>query len=411
MRGIGSETRLLSECDIELGKSGVQHRGEAPEFAAGFSVADQALTIHRVAADRLNVLGLAAKTAGTGRAPNVAQVAGFSAGIVQTDQEAITAALAARSSKSALAAVLAGRASELTSDAERIALGNLALGNRNLTLSARSVAEGIGDFASDPSAFALATATANSKLASKIVTGVTVSNPTSAGAIFDAAVINTNPALQSLRKGIASLVKSVGAVASIEEVEKVAYSVGLQIRTTGSPVKLSSASAIGKSLAKAIISKPLGTGFPTDPNRAENKRDELGEVAAYLLGGIIGWPQLTANNAAKTVLSLIKAVVSGSKSKKTGTPSLSEVAADIAGSVAFTVAQSSLDAAIKASIEALLLDTKMKNAASIAGGANKMVVFSAMQDAFTGVNTGRFEDGTNVGNGSISDPVTDIRNF
>lgn len=131
-----------------------------------------------------------------------------------------------------------------------------------------------------------------------------------------------------------------------------------------------------------------------------------------MFGGLIGTTQMTATNAAKTVLAIIKAAVAGGKTTKAGNPSLSEVAADVAGSVAFTVTQSSLDSTTKAAIQTLLLDAAKKTAAGIAGSANTLVVYTAMQDAFNGVNTDRFENGTDfAGTGTVSDPETDVRSF
>lgn len=243
---------------------------------AGQAIATQALTVSKVAADKLTFVGLAASTAGTGRAPNVTQVATFSAVIVETDQDAITAAIVAKKSKSGLAAVLAGRSSELPDDASRVTLTNLALANRILVSAAQSIATGVADFATDSANYALATSLVNSKYASKIVVGTTAAEPTNAGAIFNAVLSSTSTDLAGLKKSVASLAKSVAAVADIEEIEKVGNAIGNQIKA--GTIKLSLATSITKALAQAIIKKPVITGLFTDRNRPDNKRDEIAEA-------------------------------------------------------------------------------------------------------------------------------------
>lgn len=362
--------------------------------------------------------GQAALTAGTGRAPNVTQVEGFSRQVLSTDAEAITAAVAARTSKTALAAIFAGRSSEVADDTARVALFQQALANKLLLTTVQNIATGIGGSASDSAVFANTIAQANVKYASPIVIGVSVSDPTNTGTIVRTALENAS--LPALKTGVAVLAKSTAAVADIEEIEKIGSAVGSQIRL--GTVKLVNAAAITKTLVQAIIAKPTSTGLFSDRNRADNKRDEIAEVAAYMLGSVIGSAQLNSTTTAKTtalvtatVLNIIKAAVAGAKSTKVGTPALAEVAADVVASVAYTVKTTS-DALFTPELKAAILSTLTlsKNAAAVAGVTNTAVVVAAAQNAFDdaqlAANANRLENGNQFNTvGQISDPETDIR--
>jgi hypothetical protein len=389
-----------SKVGVVIGEALKGAGNNAPD--AGEAIANSVLPL--IIATKESAAALAVRTAGTGGNANVSQVGGFASVIATSNTEAISIAAAARQTRSGQGAFLAGFASTLADDSARVSLTNAALADQRISPASREVGMFLAETAEDPAAFALAVSLANTKLSPKFVPGVVAGAPTDAGEIMNSVLQST--AIPQLKKQIATVARKVGAVADIEEVQKVGNAIGLQIRA--GTIKLGQAAGITKTLAQAIARKPVGSGLPSDPNRVANKRDEIGELAAYMLGGIFGSTALTAQNAGKIVLNVLRSAVNGSKAGGAAL-SLSEVAADVAGSVAFTVAQSTLPTDVKTAIQTRL--TSQKTANQIAGQANGNLLLVVMQDAFNGVNTARFEDGNDTSTGAINDPETDVRNF
>jgi|GEM_PF-2893189 len=376
-------------------------------------------------------VGSAALTAGTGKAPSVNQVAGFTQQVLSSNTDVTNAAVTAKSSKSAVSAIFAGRSSELAADLDRAALFQNALTNKSLLSLTQSISTGVITYAADPANLSNQLAQANTKYASNIVIGATAGRPTDAGAIVKEALNNAN--LPALKKSVATLAKSTAAIADIEQIEKIGSAVGAQIKTGA--VKLSQAATITKTLVQAIIAKPFTTGLSTDPANANNKRDEVTETAAYMVASILGSAQLRSTTDAKTtslftstILNIIKNAVAGAKSTKAGTPALSEVIADIVGSVSYTIKTATDDLfpttatltaeALRQAVLTTLTNTK--NAAAIGGSANSAVVIAAANNAFdtsqVGANANRLENGnfyyTNpIQYGQLTDPETDTRNL
>jgi hypothetical protein len=395
--GIGFQQNRVG---IVIGEALKGAGNNAPD--AGEVLANSVLPL--IITNKEAVAALAVRTAGTGGNANVSQVGGFASVIATSTTEAINIAAQARQSRTGQGAFLGGFASTLPDDATRIAFTNSALANARISPAAREVGTFVGETADDPAIFAVGVGAANAKLSPRLIPGIVAAAPTDAGEIMNAVL--QSAAIPQLKKQIAAVARNVGAVADIEEIQKVGNAIGLQIRA--GTIKLGQAAGITRTLAQAIARKPETTGLLSDPNRRANKRDEIGELAAYVLGGIFGSTQVNARNAANAVVKVLRAAVDGSKAAGASL-SLSEVAADVAGSVAFTVAQSTLPSDIKAAIQTRLLTQSTAN--QIAGKANGNLVFLVMQDAFNGINTGRFEDGNDAVLGAINDPETDIRNF
>lgn len=372
-------------------------------------------------------VGSAALTSGTGKAPNVSQVAGFTQQVLSSNTDVTNAAATAKSSKSAVSAIFAGRSSELTTDLERAALFQNALINKSLQSLTQSISTGVVTYADNPANLTNELAQGNTKYASNIVIGATAGRPTDAGLIVNTALSNVN--LPALKKSVAALAKSTAAIADIEQIEKIGSSVGLQIRA--GTVKLSQAASITKTLVQAIIAKPYTTNLSTDRNNTNNKRDEIAETAAYMVGSLLQSPQLRSTTDAKTsslfastMLNIIKSAVAGAKSSKAGAPALSEVIADVVASVAYTLEMADdtffpTSGLLSANqLRDAVLQTLTKNAASIGGAANSAIVISAATNAFDDTlrtaNASRLENGNYTDfddYAKITDPETDDRNL
>jgi hypothetical protein len=347
----------------------------------------------------------AIKTTATGTGLTVAQVPGFSAAFYATDAEAIALAGLVKASKVAASAVLQGRASEEASDSAKLALAQAALLDKNLAALPQEVVTGVAA-AIDPASVssftnALVTTPSNLKNVLKIIPGIVAGQPTSAGLILSTSFTALPGAASPVVKGAAALAKSIGAVADIEQIQRVGAAIATQVGN-GS-IKYSGLAAIATTLAKAIVSKPLAV---VGANRNANKVDELGELAAYMLSAVVTTPDfLKAPD--KNVVALIKAIVAGSKSA-TG-PSVVDIASYVTGSIARTVAAlaaaGTISAAASNSIVALL--NNPATAKSIGGAALASIVTDAINQGLAGSNG--FENGTDTVTGGLTDAETNSR--
>jgi hypothetical protein len=348
----------------------------------------------------------AIKTAATGTGLNVAQVPGFTAPFVASDSDAIALAVLVKASKPAVNAVFQGRAGELTSDTDKEALANQALKTTTLATVVQDVAAGVATKVADPVAFTnvVLTAPDNLKNVLKIVPGIVSGQPTAAGAIVEQAF--TSFAAQGIAspivKGAAALATSVGAVADIEQVQRVGTAIAERIGAAGGQViKYSQLNAIATTLAKAIASKPLTA---TGPNRNANKVDELGELAAYMLDAVVtNTDFLKAPD--KNVIAFIKAIIAGAKS--TYGPSTLDITNYVVGSVALTIQSLPVNTPGRSAILATL--QLPATAKTIGGTALAGVVSQAISTGIAG--TGIYENGTDAATGAVTDPETNSKNL
>ncbi len=389
------------------------------EIAAAVLSANGVLATDRAAITKITAD--AAKTAGTSKGANVSQVASFSQATLNTNDEARSAAVLAIGSKSGAGAILGGRASELATDALRQDLVNGAFTDKKLQGAATDISREVARTVSDTDQFAKNIATTTQKLAGKIALGVASADPQNAGAIVSELVNSPDAALQTIvLKGAASIVKSVSAVADIEQIvfigKAYADKIGQNAVGTGTKPLLAAtkAASLVKTLTKAILSKPI-VGGTSNRNTVLNKADEIAEVAAYFANGIIGSTKITPKTAPKLFLAIIKAAVAGGKASKKQTALDAKYISDIAGSVALTVQNSGLSAETITAIRNFLLDSRGKQAKSI-GGSNAPAVISALTLGFSDsveANT-RLENGTLNSAADLAllnDPETDIHNF
>jgi hypothetical protein len=387
----------------------------------------------------------AIKRAGSGKGLNVALVPEFTTAFVANDTEAYALAKLVISTKPGAGAVIGGRASQLAlepnAEVTQLALVNGALaskknGGQALGAAATDIVKYAVMQAVDDSADftnAVASNPANITLAPKIGTGGVAGDPTNGGDIVD--TLLNNASLPKLKTGAASFIKSVGNVADIEEISKIAVAVGNQtsIASATNPkttaIKFSAANGIVKSLAKAIVAKATTDTSATNPNSGANKEDEIAEVAAYMVAKIInaatvqgiggGKPQVTIKNAGAKIFAIVMSAVNATKPKKVQTahPGIYlETAEDVAGSVAETL--SSLRVAFTGVILPEFFDTikayLVKKAPSIGGKTNTEAVLAAINAAYEAVGPSEvddaYEDGTIAANVQTSDyPETDFR--
>ncbi len=305
----------------------------------------------------------AVKRAGTGKDPNVSSVSDFSTAFFNSDAGAFTLAGKTLATKPGTGAVIGGRASQLTTMAAQETLVNQALapkstGGGNLKAAVQDIVKYVAievdvTPGGNTATFTVDIAKANVASAAKVGTGGVAGDPTNGGNIVDALL--KEAALPKLKSGIIGFVKTVGAVADIEEISKIALAVGTQISTAATKttaIKFSSANGVVGALAKAIVAKATTNASPTNPNSFKNKQDEIAEVAAYMVAKVLnplvvngtpdgGKPQLTIKNAGAKILSLITSAVNATKGSKIAAvaPTLyNETAEDVAGSVAETLA-------------------------------------------------------------------------
>jgi hypothetical protein len=377
----------------------------------------------------------AIKRAGSGKDLNVAQVPEFSQEFQTDNLSTYTLAKLVLSTKPGTGAVIGGRAAELATASlqEQLVNGALAskknggasLGAAATDITKWTVMVAVGDTA----VLTNNIAGANVTLASKIGTGGVAGDPTNGGDIVDALLKNAS--LPKLKTGISPFITSVGKVADIEEMSKIAIAVGTQVATPAgktTAIKFSAANGVVKALAKAIVAKATTNTSVTNPNSWENKQDEIGEVAAYMVGKILnaatvqgtggGKPQVTAKNAGAKILAIIVSAVNATKPKKVQTaagPSFySDVAQDVAGSVAETLGalRDLPGSVIEDEFFDIIKAFLVKKVNNIGGKANGPAVLAAINAAYAPGADLHFEDGTLLPNALVSDyPETDFRPF
>jgi hypothetical protein len=403
--------------------------GEALKYAGSPAQADGGVKIARALFDHASTSSdlLAArdaiKRAGSGKGLNVALVPDFAAEFFPanaTEADVIALARLVISSKPGAGAVVGGRAGELTLP-QQTALTNAALA-KTAKLTAATIdilkyvvaevdQDALGEGNTD--VFTRDIALTNATLAAKIGTGGVAGDPTNGGNIVDELLTADLPKLKS---GIASFVKSVGKVADIEEIAKIALAVGEQIGTastakpTTTAIKFAAANGVVKSLAKAIVAKATTDTSTTNPNSGANKEDEIAEVAAGMVAQILnpltingvggGKAQVTVKNAGAKILAIIKSAINATKPKKVQaahTGIYLETVDDVVGSVAETLgslrdgADSGLmNDAFFNEIVAYL--TRKVN--SVAGKANAGVVSAALEAGYLTGPSAIYEDGT-----------------
>ncbi|RYD91209.1 MAG: hypothetical protein EOP50_14685, partial [Sphingobacteriales bacterium] len=266
----------------------------------------------------VKVVGDAAKTAATGKGAVPFQISPFVTGIFGpgSQSDVLAAAVLARSSKTAVGEIIAGHAVE---SANKTSLVTAALGDKKLAGAVTEISRSVGNLLTEGEipGFVTAVAGVKSSNTTKVATGVVAAQPNQATAVTDALLGNAS--LNAVvMKGAAGYAKAVANVADIEQISSVGASLALQIGANAAKYKI--AAGLTKTLVQAIIAKPATS---TELNAvsgslsANNRVDEIGEVAAYVVGGILNNSSLPTSGKKfeSTVLGIIKSAIAGTKTK------------------------------------------------------------------------------------------------
>ena len=309
-------------------------------------------------------------------------------------------------------------------DAADIAVALMAKGSK----AATDIAQQISALSSitDRAAFADLISDKNKKFVQNAAVGISITDPTNSETItlraitHDATLVGTK--LVGDTAALAKAPAIAGAVAAAVDEEEaadigsaLANAMSKDGKTAGKPIKLSTATTMASSLAKAIQAKP---GVKTS-----NRMDELGEITASIVASVLGKSGTDAKGLAaesKLITALGSAVLKTLSKKpvnETRTlPADQSEARDIAGSVAQTIFAASTSVVSATQKNALLgvLDgathtqgTLEKAFLKLAGKkdtADYNSVKQAFQDVLAGNGAGKFETG------SVNDKETDTKN-
>jgi hypothetical protein len=281
------------------------------------------------------------------------------------------------------------------------------------------IAERVASLTGDKPAFATALISASgsfTSLAAGIAVGVSVADPANAAEITENVVLK-NSTTESQASTIA---KAVALAVDVEQIANIGTKLAAAMTATGAgaTLKVSQASGVASALAKAIQKKPL---VPTS-----NRLDELGELAASIVAGVL--PSTDDANRAQVVtgigLAVIQSLRSSSAPNNVNLKADRRAAADIAGSIAQTIAISALTDVQKNSLLGATgkLATQLASAVgskyaqtvkdaiaevrNLVGSANVIVPGSEPTGANgTATRTGKYETG------SVNDPETPKKNI
>jgi hypothetical protein len=390
----------------------------------------------------------AIKRAGSGSNLNVSLVPDFTREFVASETQALALAKTVIKTKPGAGAVIGGWAADLFANSGTVAtvttFTNTALTKSNgISAAAQDILKyvvvAVDDDGSDTAAFTNVIAGTNIALATKIGTGGVAGDPTNGGAIVNALL--SNASLPKLKSGVAGFIKSVGKVADLEELTRIAIAVGNQINVDAgktTAIKLASANGIVKSLAKAVMAKgttppPASVAPNSTPDYSfTNKQDEIAEIAAFMVakmlnnltigGTATGKAQITAKNGGAKIMAIIKSAAGVAKGKKVaaaaGSAFYLNVVQDVTGSVAETLGELKETAPNQLFADTIqaIKDYLSAKSSQIAGAANASSLKTLIDLEYLPVASTRFEDGTlnaSPTDNSVPDPFaeTDFRPF
>ncbi len=276
----------------------------------------------------------------------------------------------------------------------------------------------------DAEAFGLSLATATGSARSPAVAAgvaVTLGAATeSVGGVTVSKAANLTKNIVSIPANQASAIKIAQAVATavdVEQIANVATSVA-GILNNATKAKLTAASALASALAKVIETKPGVTW--------SNREDELGELAASIVSGVIGKSSVAgktdAQNAAlenKLISAIGNAIIKamGTKlypnvEKANGVlADLSDEVRDVAGSIAQAISVAATNGAFTAGVQAALLSPTGTLATALAKSAGKKYAaeISGSTGAFNDVSSlftvGGTEASKIVTHGAHTEPI------
>lgn len=217
---------------------------------------------------------------------------------------------------------------------------------KNYQTTAVGVAQRVSELAADKAQFAKDLTGRNPANASAVAVGVSITDPVHAeNIVFATATFN-----RSTKARVAAIAGAVARVVNIEKAADIGTKLATNLGTGG--LKLSQAPAIAAAIAKSIQKNP---GVPTS-----NRADELGELAASIVGGVLGksaTPLAEAALVSSIGKQILKALSLKSKPNNLNLKADLREAADVAGSIAQTI---SLNPFLTPGQKTVLLDVNGK---------------------------------------------------
>ena len=330
------------------------------------------------------------------------------------DSKKILAANLAKAAKTSTAAgaAAAGVASKTSgSVSDRTDIANAAIKAAAKSVSSISMQIGLQfGTSADRITFAGNVAAANTGKAADVAVGVSMADPTQSDQIVDRIVV-----LEKVKGAAAKVVEAVARAVDVEEVAEIVTMVSTHFTLDGKAagkLKASTATAIALAAAKAINSKP---GVKTT-----NRADELGEVAASMVGQLALNTGLDLKTRTKLITGIAQSVIKALSKKET--VDIKNEAADltfaagIAGDIAFTLFKAKAQGLSTVDFDAikaqLLKDIPKLGGAGygpykdLAKVLQDGAIKTAMNDAFAGslANPLKYEDGTRAASTSKVDP-------
>ncbi len=200
-------------------------------------------------------------------------------------------------------------------------------------------------------------------------------------------------------------------VAVIEDISKIAKSYGDRIGTNEIALNSLNVKKLAQFTAAQIALKvEASPSTSSDPNRLANKSDEIGEVAAFIIGAVSANTKFAKlAKAEEAALAVLKGTF---KQLRSNTPLISTTSLirDVVASVALTLHNDDLHLSVNN--EKLLKKYLISRAAAVAGIGKAAKVKAALKEGFAGGTANvKYEDGNLYSLlGFISDPETDLRN-
>ena len=197
----------------------------------------------------------------------------------------------------------------------------------------------------------------------------------------------------------------------IEQAVIIGLGVGDQIATGTIKLSTTNVNALVGGLVDAIIAKVPNLADPLDPNRIDNKHDEIAEVAAFVFDSVAQSVKIKSTakgigQAKKYALAVMKSAL------KKAVANTSFVTTDLINDVVASVALTIHNDIKFEAYEVKLAKALGKAAKSVAGKSFTTTVQAALIAGFSGdlnANT-LYEDGTIRTLATVTDPETDFRN-
>jgi hypothetical protein len=202
-----------------------------------------------------------------------------------------------------------------------------------------------------------------------------------------------------------TIVATQGAAnaANIEDIVEIAHDTALQMGSGAIKMNGTNAGALARFMSEGILGK---NATLSNENRLDNKVDEVAEALANIVQGIIPSTKFIKKGKA-TIRTIMNQGLRAAK--KDATFAVTPIFADVARSVAVTIAN---NPAVDDKTQGKIFKYLNQKAKTIAGKPNKANIKNGLNDGFnaTAANEGRAEDANQYATiHQINDPETDFR--